>query len=156
LPVPEHLKKQAVRPLVTRPPLLNENRGKKQSPKCILSTRKNNAAGLAARVIPGASLHELLWELPYCLLGFLVMQERRAAGVKGIGRPEKSEKLWRAWKALRSGQPDKQADHAGGEAGLGDDEEDELRDGLLPWRARAGQDGRQRVAAEPEKDERKP
>ena len=32
------------------------------------------------------------------------------AGVKGIGRPEKSEKLWNEWKKQRSEQPDQQPD----------------------------------------------
>jgi len=68
------------------------------------------AASLAAKVIPGASLHEILWETPYCMLGFLVMQERRMAGIKGIGRPEKSRKLWEEWKKQRSEQPDQQPD----------------------------------------------
>lgn len=108
---------------------------------------------LAARVVPGLGLGEILWEVPFCMLGFLVMQERRMAGVKGIGRPEKSRKLWEAWKRQRSEHPDQEADRAGGEAGLGDDEQDELRDGLPPRRAGAGQDGGQRSAADPDDDE---
>jgi len=68
------------------------------------------AVSLAAKVVPGASQHEILWETPYCMLGFLVMQERRMAGVKGIGRPEKSKKLWDAWKKQRSEQPDQKPD----------------------------------------------
>lgn len=84
------------------------------------------AAGMAARVIPGASLHEILWEIPYCMLGFLVMQERRAAGVKGIGRPEKSDKLWTAWKKMQSEKPDEQANHGADMNTLGQDGQHEL------------------------------
>lgn len=76
---------------------------------------------LAAKVVPGASQQEILWETPYCMLGFLVMQERRAAGIKGIGRPEKSEKLWDAWKKMRSEQPDQQPDQHKSEDRLSQD-----------------------------------
>jgi hypothetical protein len=65
--------------------------------------------------MPGAGLREILWETPYCLLGFLVMQERRMAGVKGIGRPEKSRRLWDAWKKVRQEYED--ADRMKAEAG---------------------------------------
>lgn len=76
---------------------------------------------LAAKVVPGASQHEILWETPYCMLGFLVMQERRMAGVKGIGRPEKSQKLWDEWKKLRSEHPDQQPDQHKSEDRLSQD-----------------------------------
>lgn len=49
------------------------------------------------RVMPGATLQQVFWEIPFCMLGFLIMQERRQAGVQGIGRPEKSEELWKAF-----------------------------------------------------------
>lgn len=58
-------------------------------------------ATLAAQTLPGVGWWEMFWEVPFALLGFLVMQERRQAGVKGIGRPEKSDKLWREWKKTR-------------------------------------------------------
>lgn len=77
---------------------------------------------LAAKVVPGASQQEILWETPYCMLGFLVMQERRAAGIKGIGRPEKSKRLWDAWKKQRSEQPDQKPDQQNKEDRLSDDE----------------------------------
>ena len=64
---------------------------------------------MAAKVVPGAGIRELMWETPFSLLGFLVMQERRMAGVKGIGRPEKSQRLWSTWKRMQSSQPDQKA-----------------------------------------------
>lgn len=63
------------------------------------------------------------------MLGFLVMQERRAAGIKGIGRPEKSKRLWDAWKSINrlsaadaSKQPDQKPDQQNKEDRLSDDE----------------------------------
>ncbi|MDD3154932.1 MAG: hypothetical protein PHS41_08690 [Victivallaceae bacterium] len=46
----------------------------------------------------------MLWDWPYSLLSFFVMQERRDAGVKGIARKEKSDALWRAFMESRKKQ----------------------------------------------------
>lgn len=77
-------------------------------------------ASLVARVMPGTKMREILWGMPLCQVGFLVMQERRMAGVKGIGRPEKSQKLWAAFKKQRSEQENQQPDHEVGQNALGE------------------------------------
>ncbi|OQA81113.1 MAG: hypothetical protein BWY31_03812 [Lentisphaerae bacterium ADurb.Bin242] len=46
-------------------------------------------------VMPSVTLNELLWELPFATVGFLVVQAERKRGVKGISRDDVSRKLWR-------------------------------------------------------------
>lgn len=77
------------------------------------------ATTLVARVMPGLGMREIMWDIPFCLVGFLIMQERRLAGVKGIGRPEKSRKLWAAWKKIRSEGKNQQSDRQESENRLG-------------------------------------
>jgi len=48
----------------------------------------------AAEASPGLTVEKALWEMPFCMLGFLVMQAMRKRGVKGIGRPEISRQIW--------------------------------------------------------------
>jgi hypothetical protein len=45
-------------------------------------------------ILPGFSFDEILWKIPYVLLGYLFVRESRKAGVKGIGRMQTSERLW--------------------------------------------------------------
>ena len=45
-------------------------------------------------ILPGFSFDEILWKIPYVLLGYLFVRESRKAGVKGIGRIQTSERLW--------------------------------------------------------------
>ncbi len=53
----------------------------------------------AARALPGASVRELLWEVPLCLIGWLIVQTRRADGERGLTRPEFDEELWAEYQA---------------------------------------------------------
>ncbi len=62
-------------------------------------------AAMAARALPSLGHEEAIWGMPFCMLGFYVMQAQRLAGVKGIGRKDKSRKIWEAWQRVR---PDKE------------------------------------------------
>lgn len=53
----------------------------------------------AARALPGASVRELLWEVPLCLVGWLIVQARRADGERGLTRPEFDEELWAEYRS---------------------------------------------------------
>lgn len=50
---------------------------------------------MIARVMPSVTVHQVLWELPWPLVGYYAVQAARAAGVKGICRPEESDNLWK-------------------------------------------------------------
>lgn len=45
-------------------------------------------------ILPGFSFDEVLWKIPYVLLGYLFVRESRKAGLEGIGRIRTSERLW--------------------------------------------------------------
>lgn len=58
-------------------------------------------------VMPSVTMNELLWELPFVTVGFLVVQAERKRGVKGISRDDLSRKLWRKFQERNAPQPDK-------------------------------------------------
>lgn len=44
------------------------------------------------------TLHDVFWEIPLVTLGYLTVQAGRKAGIKGIGRMEKSTELWQVFR----------------------------------------------------------
>ncbi len=57
----------------------------------------------AARAVPGASARELMWELPLCMIGWLIVQQRRSDGERGLTRPELDDELWAKYMAESAG-----------------------------------------------------
>ena len=49
---------------------------------------------LTGNILPAVSFDEILWQIPYVLLGYLFLRESRRAGLEGIGRMQTSERLW--------------------------------------------------------------
>ena len=49
---------------------------------------------------PGLTVFDVMWRLPVCTAGYLLVQAGRKNGVKGIGRPVRDELLWRRWQEL--------------------------------------------------------
>lgn len=56
--------------------------------------------------MPSVTPYQAMWELPFVTVSYYVVQAMRKAGVKGIGRPEKSQKLWRRFYELNKDEID--------------------------------------------------
>ena len=50
---------------------------------------------MVASIVPGVTPHQAMWEIPFVTVSYYMVQAARRAGVKGIGRTDKSLKLWR-------------------------------------------------------------
>ncbi len=55
---------------------------------------------MIAKVMPSVTIHQVLWEMPWPMVSYYVVQAARQAGIKGIGRRDKSDKLWKRFKEL--------------------------------------------------------
>ena len=55
---------------------------------------------MAANIFPNITLQDLLWRIPMVTLGYLLVQAGRKAGIKGIGRTDKSIALWKRFSEL--------------------------------------------------------
>lgn len=57
--------------------------------------------------MPSVTPYQVMWELPVVTAGYYVVQAMRRAGVKGIGRREKSRKLWKRFYELHKNEFEK-------------------------------------------------
>lgn len=55
---------------------------------------------MTASVMPSVTPYQAMWEVPFVTVSYYFVQAARRAGVKGIGRTEKSAKLWRKFAEL--------------------------------------------------------
>ena len=61
---------------------------------------------MVASIVPGVTPYQAMWEIPFVTVSYYMVQAARRAGVMGIGRHEKSVKLWRRFAELHNEELD--------------------------------------------------
>ncbi len=42
-----------------------------------------------------------MWRMPYVTVSYIAVQGARKAGMKGVGKPEKAQKIWNRFSELK-------------------------------------------------------